>query len=80
MIDSGEHGGRWAMVMPRAVMSLRQHLKACGGTLPLDDVVSVLLDIAVALNSLDGDTVHRDLKPDNIPLAGSARMYSVVSA
>ncbi|WP_406426638.1 hypothetical protein [Streptomyces sp. NBC_00147] len=40
----------------------------------------MLLDIAVALSSLDGDTVHRDLKPDNIPLAGSARMYSVVSA
>ncbi|MFE3109717.1 serine/threonine-protein kinase [Kitasatospora indigofera] len=66
VIDQGEHGGQWAIVMPRADKSLSQRLTEAGGTLPLDEVVQVLRDVAAALADLDGEVVHRDLKPANI--------------
>ncbi|MFE7560821.1 protein kinase [Kitasatospora sp. NPDC057500] len=68
VIDQGEHDGQWAIVMPRADKSLGQHLAESGGTLPLDEVVQVLRDVAAALADLDGDVVHCDLKPANILL------------
>ncbi|MFK0024953.1 serine/threonine-protein kinase [Streptomyces sp. NPDC090798] len=68
IIDSGDHGDDWALVMPRADKSLRQHLMESGGVLPLEEAVKVLQDIAVALADLDGEVVHRDLKPENVLL------------
>ncbi|MFF2751979.1 serine/threonine-protein kinase [Kitasatospora sp. NPDC058048] len=68
VIDQGEHEDQWAIVMPQADKSLKQHLAESGGTLPLDEVVQVLRDVAAALADLDGDVVHRDLKPANILL------------
>lgn len=68
IIDSGEYEDSWAIVMPRAERSLRQHLKQSGGMLPLGDCISVMTDIAVALAALDGNIVHRDLKPENVLL------------
>lgn len=68
ILDSGEHGGCWVIVMPHAKKSLRGHLTERGGTLPLDECVQIMMDIAVALADLDGDIVHRDLKPENILL------------
>jgi serine/threonine protein kinase len=68
IIDSGEHGDDWVIVMPRAEHSLRQHLEASGGLLPLADALSVLRDICDALADLEGRVVHRDLKPENVLL------------
>ncbi|MFC1428612.1 serine/threonine-protein kinase [Streptacidiphilus sp. N1-12] len=68
ILDSGEHGDSWVIVMPRADKSLRGHLNENGGTLPLDECVQIMMDIAVALADLDGDIVHRDLKPENVLL------------
>lgn len=42
IIDSGEQGDDWAIVMPRADKSLRRHLKESGGVLPLEEAVKVL--------------------------------------
>lgn len=66
IIDSGEHGGSWALVMPRATESLREHLDCAGGALSLSDATAIMSDIATALSDLDGKVVHRDLKPENV--------------
>ncbi len=68
IIDSGEHGEYWVLVMPKAVRSLRELLESSGGRMDVDDSLSVLLDISAALKSLEGGVVHRDLKPDNVLL------------
>src|SRR5437879_5999418 len=49
VIDSGEHEDYWVLVMPRAEMSLREHLDRSGGLLALSDAVEVLKDICDAL-------------------------------
>lgn len=69
VIDSGEHEDQWALVMPRAEKSLREHLQQ-HGQLPLSEVVAVLSDVAETLADLDGEVVHRDLKPENILMLG----------
>lgn len=66
--DTGEHAGEWAMVMPRADKSLRQHLLDAGGPLDLDESVEILMDVARALAGLVDVAVHRDLKPENVLL------------
>lgn len=71
VIDSGEHGDFWVIVMPRAARSLRDLLKDQGGRLALDDALKVLRDVAAALVDLDDEVVHRDLKPENILLLDS---------
>ncbi|MBF6259951.1 serine/threonine protein kinase [Nocardia farcinica] len=65
ILDSGEHGDYWVLVMPRAERSLRSRL-AQESPLPLDEAVTVISDVCDALVDLDGKVVHRDLKPDNI--------------
>jgi serine/threonine protein kinase len=72
VIDSGEHEAYWVLVMPRAEMSLREHLDESDGLLALPDALEVLKDICDALVDLDGRVVHRDLKPENLlRLAGA---------
>jgi hypothetical protein len=66
IIDSGEHGDYWALVMPRADLSLRQHLQYAGEPLDPWEAVAIITDVVTALVSLDGRVVHRDLKPENI--------------
>jgi hypothetical protein len=66
IIDSGDAGTSWAIVMPRAEMSLRQYLDSTDYLPTTTDVVAVLTDIIVALVDIDGKVVHRDLKPENI--------------
>jgi serine/threonine-protein kinase len=68
VIDSGDAGDTWALVMPRAERSLRQHLREVAGLLGTSDAVAVLADVAAALADLDGQVVHRDLKPENVLL------------
>lgn len=70
IIDSGGHEDQWALVMPRADKSLRDHLQE-HRPLSLSEAVSVLSDVAETLTDLnDRGVVHRDLKPENILLLG----------
>lgn len=66
IIDRGEHGSSWVLVMPRAETSLRAHIAASGNKLGADAAAEVLKDICDALIDLDGKVVHRDLKPENV--------------
>ena len=68
VIDRGDWGRYLVLVMPKAERSLRDHLLAAGGKLPVDAAVKVLVDIAEALLVLEGDIVHRDIKPENVLL------------
>ncbi|MFI6827608.1 serine/threonine-protein kinase [Kribbella sp. NPDC050241] len=70
VLDSGEHEDQWVIVMPKADMSLAQHLAQVGrGALHPAEALEVLTDVATALADLAADglaIVHRDLKPQNI--------------
>ena len=66
VLESGEHEDFWVIVMPRADMSLRQHLDSLGGACTLAEALPILVDIATALVDLSGKIVHRDLKPGNV--------------
>lgn len=68
IIDDGETGDAWVLVMPRAERSLEQHLEQAGGSLDVGSAVAVLRDIAAALADLEDRVVHRDLKPGNVLL------------
>lgn len=65
IIDSGEAGEYWVLVMPRASKSLRDHLTSTNA-LGTTHATAILTDIASALAELDGRVVHRDLKPENV--------------
>lgn len=68
ILDQGEDGDSWVLVMPRAQKSLAQHLAQREGEL-LDptEVLDVLTDVAGALADLAAaGIVHRDLKPANV--------------
>ncbi len=67
IIDSGETADEWVLVMPRADRSLRQHLDSRSDKrMEVEEAVSILTDLAIALTDLDGKVVHRDLKPENL--------------
>jgi eukaryotic-like serine/threonine-protein kinase len=66
VIDAGEHGDSWVLVMPHADLSLRDFLDQTGPTLAIEECVAILSDITDALTDLDGRVVHRDLKPENV--------------
>ena len=68
VIDRGEWDDFWVLVMPRAEMSLREHLENAGGQLSVNSAVQVLIDIVEALADIQGDIVHRDIKPENVLL------------
>lgn len=64
VLDSGESGDSWVIVMPRADYSLRDYLARNSVQLP--EALDILSQIAQGLSILDGTIVHRDLKPENI--------------
>ena len=69
ILDRGEWGDWWVLVMSRAEKSLRDHLGEMGGQLPLNEAVAVLVDIVEALVGVEGRrVVHRDIKPENVLL------------
>ena len=69
ILDRGECGDYWVLVMPRAEKSLRDHLYETGERLTVNESVLVLVDIVEALAEVEGrGVVHRDIKPENILL------------
>ncbi len=68
IIEHGEHGDFWVLVMPRAEMSLREFIVSSGNRLGLAEAVAVLKDVCDALVDLEPKVVHRDLKPENVLL------------
>ena len=68
ILDSGETEDFWVLVMPKADMSLRDHLNEADG-ITVNEALSVLIDIAEALVAVEArDVVHRDIKPENVLL------------
>lgn len=67
VIDTAETADAWVLIMPLAEKSLADELAALG-TLTLEQAHKALTDIATALAALEGDVVHRDLKPQNVLL------------
>jgi eukaryotic-like serine/threonine-protein kinase len=67
VLDQGEHGDSWVLVMPRAQTSLADWF-AQHGPFSVDELVPVLTDIAIGLADIGGKLVHRDLKPGNVLL------------
>ncbi|TSD65720.1 serine/threonine protein kinase [Aeromicrobium piscarium] len=65
VVDSGEVGDEYVLVMPLAETSLRDHIDQAG-PLSQADALAVLIDVAIALTDLDGVVVHRDIKPENV--------------
>ena len=68
VIDSGEAGDHWILVMPRAECSLRDRLEA--GDMTEEEGVAAMKDMTEALVDLAGRVVHRDIKPENTLLLG----------
>jgi serine/threonine-protein kinase len=66
ILDYGERGNYYVLVMPRAEKSLRQRLGETNGKPSTNESLSILINVAEALAGLQKDVVHRDLKPDNI--------------
>jgi serine/threonine-protein kinase len=69
IIDFGETGDAWVLVMPRAEQSLRDFIESHPDGIPHVDAIAILSDIATALADLDArdeKVVHRDLKPENV--------------
>jgi serine/threonine-protein kinase len=71
LYDSGEADGFLYYVMPfEPGLSLRERL-AREGPPPLDEAVLILRDVCEALaHAHQSGVVHRDIKPDNVLLAG----------
>ena len=68
IIDHGEHGDFWVLVMPKAERSLEDYLQSLDAPPSIAETVSILTDISTALEDFEGVVVHRDLKPANILL------------
>lgn len=73
LLDDGEDGGDYALVMPLADRSLGEELAARAGPLPPAEAVAILADLAEALAGVAArDIVSRDVKPENALLIGAA--------
>ena len=72
LIDSGEAGGFLYYVMPFVDgETLRTRLNRAGGALPVDEALRILRELLDALAHSHGQgLVHRDVKPENVMLAG----------
>lgn len=77
LYDSGEADGSLYYVMPfETGLSLRDRLAREGALAP-EDVVSILRDVCDAVaHAHESGVVHRDIKPDNVLLAGRHAMVA----
>jgi len=77
VLHAGETDGLPYFTMPFVEgQSLRTRLTQVGA-LPIGEVVSILRDVAKALEFAHArDVVHRDIKPDNVLLAGNAAVVT----
>jgi hypothetical protein len=77
VLQSGEIDGLPYFTMPFVEgQSLRTRLSHTGA-LPIGEAVSILRDVAKALEYAHArDVVHRDIKPDNVLLAGNAAVVT----
>ena len=77
VLTAGEADGVPYYTMPYVEgQSLRAHL-AARGRLPIDEAVSILRDIARALDHAhERGVVHRDIKPDNVLLSAGAALVT----
>jgi eukaryotic-like serine/threonine-protein kinase len=66
ILDQGEHADEWALVMPRADIALDDYVAQLGRPLTVQELLPILRDIATALAAIDGEVIHRDLKPPNV--------------
>lgn len=71
VIDAAETRDHYILFMPRAGLSLADHIKVSGPMDPKTALV-VMIDVATALSDIQGKIVHRDLKPANILKLGGA--------
>ncbi len=74
LLDSGEADGFLFFVMPYIKgQSLRERI-AREGELPVHEAVRLLTEVVDALvEAHEHGVVHRDIKPDNVMLSGTAR-------
>lgn len=71
LLDSGEAGGLLYLVMPYIEGETLRDRLSRESTLPVREVIRILADVADALAyAHEKGVVHRDIKPDNILLAG----------
>lgn len=68
VLDHGEHGDSWVIIMPRASSSLQRHFEDHAGKLDLNEIMQILTDVATGLDAINETVVHRDLKPANVLL------------
>ena len=77
LFDSGEAGGSRYFVMPYEAGASLRHRLTREGPLPVHDVVPLLRDVCDALSHAhQAGVVHRDVKPDNVLLAGRHALVS----
>ncbi|MCZ6619108.1 MAG: protein kinase [Gammaproteobacteria bacterium] len=77
LIDSGEFEGALYYVMPIITGESLKNRIAREGSLPLEDAISIAVDVARALSHAHAfGIVHRDIKPDNIMLAGGSALVA----
>ena len=79
VVDLGEQSGGQPYIVMEFLrgQTLAERLKERGGSLPWDEVVGLLLQVAeVLIVAHRADVVHRDLKPENIMLIEDAQLPS----
>jgi serine/threonine protein kinase len=76
LYDSGQsHGVPYAVLQYLPGGSLRDRIKAAGGTLEPAAVLQWLPRIAEALDFIHGSILHRDVKPDNVLFDAQGHVY-----
>ena len=68
ILDRGEWGDQWVLIMPKAEYSLCDYIEEKGGRFEVEEAVDVLQNVVKALVEIEGRVVHRDIKPSNILL------------
>lgn len=66
VLDRGEDADNWIIAMPRASRSLHDRIHGDTAPISLEESLTILGDVALALWDLHDKLVHRDIKPQNI--------------